>query len=317
MMVMASSGWVAWAALVTLALGMATGQESEAGVKRPEQFAENLLKCAQDQNVPFDICLRMIMEDLRSQMTVGFPEFGLGPTEPLSIRNLEFLSKPQFSGAVRVNAEFTNVVVEGLSKFETLDVKADLVNRNLFIKIRVPDIRIRGFYQTEGKALIVTLKGDGPFTANVKEAVGQGFSRIVEIGPPDNRSLSVVDTDIDFTIGDLKIELRNLFGGKYPALAKTTNDFLNLNSGRIIEEIKPQIKFEVTRLFQTVMAQAFSKLPIEHFLEQIQQAPRSNRSLKSLTGQGRFKASATPRRQRPGTVLDILSNRRIPSSRRF
>ena len=93
--------------------------------------------------------------------------------------------------------------------------------------------------------------------------------------PPYNfRSLSVVDTDIDFTIGDLKIELRNLFGGKYPALAKTTNDFLNLNSHRIIEEIKPQIKFEVTRLFQTVMAQAFSKLPIESFLEKIQQAPR-------------------------------------------
>ena len=84
--------------------------------------------------------------------------------------------------------------------------------------------------------------------------------------------------------GGLQIELRNLFGGKYPALAKTTNDFLNLNSGRIIEEIKPQIKFEVTRLFQTVMAQAFSKLPIEQFLEQIQQAPRSNRSLKSLAG---------------------------------
>ena len=123
-------------------------------------------------------------------------------------------------------------MVEGLSQFETLDVKADLVNRNLFIKIAVPDIRIRGFYQAEGKALVVTIKGDGPFTANLKDAVGQGFSRIVEIGPPDNRSLSVVDTDIDFNVGDLKIELRNLFDGKYPVLAKTTNEFLNLNSGR-------------------------------------------------------------------------------------
>ena len=54
--------------------------------------------------------------------------------------------------------------MEGLSNFETVDVKADLVNRNLFIKMRVPDIRIRGFYKAEGKALVVTLKGDGPFT---------------------------------------------------------------------------------------------------------------------------------------------------------
>jgi len=298
------ASWLpSWVALGTLLLliGAAIAQQtpppaaataSGGDTKRPEQFAENLLECAQGGNVPFDICLRMIMEDLRTQMTIGFPEFGIGPTEPLSIRNLKFLSKPQLSGAVSVNAEFTNVVVEGLSNFETVDVKADLVNRNLFIKMRVPDIRIRGFYKAEGKALVVTLKGDGPFTANLKEAVGQGFSRIVEIGPPENRSLSVVDTDIDFTIGDLKIELRNLFGGKYPALAKTTNDFLNLNSHRIIEEIKPQIKFEVTRLFQTVMAQAFSKLPIESFLEKIQQAPRSNRSLK----QSSFKAAATPRK---------------------
>ena len=80
-------------------------------VARPRlgQFAENLLECAQGGNVPFDICLRMIMEDLRTQMTIGFPEFGIGPTEPLSIRNLKFLSKPQLSGAVSVNAEFTNV----------------------------------------------------------------------------------------------------------------------------------------------------------------------------------------------------------------
>ena len=99
----------------TLALAQQTDQPqvqpqttSQSG-KRPEQFAENLLKCAQEGNVPFDICLRMIMEDLRSQMHIGFPEFGLGPTEPFNIKNIKFLSKPQLSGAVRVNAEFTNV----------------------------------------------------------------------------------------------------------------------------------------------------------------------------------------------------------------
>ena len=48
----------------TLALAQQTDQPQQSG-KRPEQFAENLLKCAQEGNVPFDICLRMIMEDLR------------------------------------------------------------------------------------------------------------------------------------------------------------------------------------------------------------------------------------------------------------
>ena len=104
-------------------------------VARPRlgQFAENLLECAQGGNVPFDICLRMIMEDLRTQMTIGFPEFGIGPTEPLSIRNLKFLSKPQLSGAVSVNAEFTNVsdcltLLQKCSKLVLLCTRPGLAN---------------------------------------------------------------------------------------------------------------------------------------------------------------------------------------------
>merc|ERR1711881_284793 len=72
------------------------------------------------------------------------------------------------------------------------------------------------------------------------------------------------------------IRMMNLFDGKYPALAEQTNNFLNANSDRIIEEVKPQIKFEVTRLFQSVMADAFSQLPIEEFLQQLPVSEQRN-----------------------------------------
>ena len=178
------------------------------------------------------------------------------------------------------------VIVEGLSQFQTQDIRADVAERTLKLKIKVPVIRIRGYYRAEGKVVVVTLNGNGPFTAVLHDAVGEGFGRIVAVGPPNNRSLSIRDTNIDFKIGRVNITLNNLFDGKLPALAKTTNDFLNLNSEMIINEVKPQIKFEVSRLFESVMDDAFSELPVEEFLNSLpsKQRPRSNRGSRS----GRF-----------------------------
>ena len=59
------------------------------------------------------------------------------------------------------------------------------------------------------------------------------------------------------------------FDGKLPALADTVNEFINKNSQLIINEVKPQIREEVTRLVESVMNDAFSKLPADDFLEKL------------------------------------------------
>ena len=72
-----------------------------------KDFAANLLRCARINDL--DQCLRFTLEDLRALMPVGFPEFGLGPSEPLKIHNLKFESRPAFAGTVSIDAKFTNV----------------------------------------------------------------------------------------------------------------------------------------------------------------------------------------------------------------
>ena len=72
------------------------------------------------------------------------------------------------------------------------------------------------------------------------------------------------------------------FDGKLPALADTVNEFINKNSQLIINEVKPQIREEVTRLVESVMNDAFSKLPADDFLEKLPTPTSSSPSSRSL-----------------------------------
>jgi len=251
--------------------------------KKSLDLADDLLACSNANPDNFDGCLRDIMEELRGQMPVGFPELGLGPSDPMTIKNLKFLSKPGFGNTVTINADFSNVEVRGLSNFITEDIHADLVDRTLKIKIRVPVITIKGQYNATGRVLVLELDGAGDFNAVLKDATGEGFGRIVQRKKNrknNNQTLSVKDTNIDFEIPGVEVELFNLFDNQYPALATQANNFINEHSQAIIAGVKPQIKHEVTRLFQKVMAKAFSRLPVEEYLEQLPAVPRNNRSLK-------------------------------------
>ena len=168
-------------------------------------------------------------------------------------------------------------------------MNADLDRRQLSVTLAVPVIKIRGFYKTDGKVLVVNVAGTGPFTCNLYNTVGTGFARIVTVTDvrTGNRSLTIQDTLFDFEIGGLNVHLDNLFDGKLPVLANTVNEFLNSQHQVIINEIKPQIKLEVTRLVERVMNEAFNKLPVEEFLNKVQQVPRQQRQTSRNSRNGR------------------------------
>ena len=96
---------------------------------------------------------------------------------------------------------------------------------------------------------------------------GVGSAAIEPVGPPGNKKLSIKRTNIDFDIASAQVQLDNLFDGNAPHLAEQVNNFINQNSGLIINEVKPQIREQVTVLVQSVMNDAFSQLPADDFLE--------------------------------------------------
>ena len=189
------------------------------------------------------------------------------------------------------------MIVEGLSNFETRELNANLVRRQLSITLAVPEIRIRGFYQVNGRVLLMNINGNGPFTCMLKNVVGSGFARIVPVTDVQsgNRSLTIQDTKLDFEIGSLRVNLENLFNNELPALSVTVNKFLNDQSQVIINEVKPQIKLEVTQLVESVMNEAFSKLPVEEFLSQLKHPRQQRKSRHSEFQIGKGIGATRPR----------------------
>ena len=167
------------------------------------------------------------------------------------------------------------MIVRHLSTFVANKISADLDSRTLLISLTVPMVKIRGNYKVEGNVFVFQISGNGPFQATLSGVTGVGSAAIDPVGPAGNQKLSIKRTNIDFDIASAHVQLDNLFDGRAPAVAKTVNDFINQNSGLIINEVKPQIREQVTVLVESVMNDAFSKLPADDFLKKLPPQIRS------------------------------------------
>ena len=167
------------------------------------------------------------------------------------------------------------MIVRHLSTFVANKISADLDSRTLLISLTVPMVKIRGNYKVEGNVFVFQISGNGPFQATLSGVTGVGSAAIDPVGPAGNQKLSIKRTNIDFDIASAHVQLDNLFDGRAPAVAKTVNDFINQNSGLIINEVKPQIREQVTVLVESVMNDAFSKLPADDFLKKLPPTIRS------------------------------------------
>ena len=98
------------------------------------------------------------------------------------------------------------VEVRGLSKFIARKVAADLKKHTLQMVITVPTLYIKGNYDTNSQLAVVTVKGQGPFTANLTKVTGDGRATIKAVcktinGVPGQKILMVENASFDFNIG--------------------------------------------------------------------------------------------------------------------
>lgn len=243
-------------------------------------FAGNLAGCA--ENNPLNQCLRETLDDLRPLMLTGIPELGLPRTEPM---NVDVISFNQGAPPVKISAQFSNVVVTGLSNFQTNYIDANPNTQTLRIGLTVPEMNIEGFYQINGEVFILPLEGSGTFTTKMSGVTATGSSNIVPLQSPDgSQVIRVENTDIDFQIGDVFIRMENLFNGENKLLADTVNNFLNDHGQDVLSEVKPEISRQLEDLVTRVMNDAFSELPADNLLNNLNRSVRSGLQTQTFSG---------------------------------
>lgn len=98
----------------------------------------------------------------------------------------------------------------------------------------VPKMEVSGLYEVAGEVFILPLEGGGSFTSSMAGLSATGRSNIVE---GEEQRLRVDNFNIDFTIGQVFIQMNNLFNGENQLLADTVNKFLNDHSQEVIKEV--------------------------------------------------------------------------------
>lgn len=236
---------------------------SIAAMAMATEFASQLRKCRVDDNVQLNSCLQQTLEDLRPYLKTGIRELNLPPLEPMHIQRIVF---SQGDTGVKVESVFTQVKVTGLSNFTTRFINADPERQQLTVGLSVPRLYVAGDYNLHGNIILLPISGSGTFWADFMGVEATGTSQMnIMTNPAGVQQLRVSQTNVDFTIANMKIHLNNLFNGD-KILEETMNLFLNDHGREILQDVKPEVTVRLNELVQKVMNDALSQLPVSAFL---------------------------------------------------
>lgn len=108
-------------------------------------------------------CLRKAIESIRQNLTEGIPELLIPPCEPLIIPEIQI---QQNAGAIRMDSEYSNIVISGISNFTLRDISVDPVSNHLQADLWFPVLQMKSNYYVHGKILLMPLSGNGTAYGN-------------------------------------------------------------------------------------------------------------------------------------------------------
>lgn len=108
-------------------------------------------------------CIRESIEMLRPKLSDGIPELLMPPCEPLTIPKINI---KQNAGAIRMESEYSDISVSGLSNFTLRSVRIDTTSNKFRIILWFPALKMTANYHIHGKLLLMSLAGNGLCTGN-------------------------------------------------------------------------------------------------------------------------------------------------------
>lgn len=80
------------------------------------------------------------------------------PCEPLKIPEIHI---KQNAGAIRVESEYSDMVISGLSNFTLRDINVDVPNKRMQADLWFPTLEMTSNYLIHGKLLLMPITGNG------------------------------------------------------------------------------------------------------------------------------------------------------------
>lgn len=111
----------------------------------------------------YNQCALGMLQDLVPLLPLGIPTADIPPLEPFYYPSLQVdYSLPSFD----IKANMSNISITGVTNFKLHDFYADPHNMSLYIKVQMPFVNSKAFYDVEGYLLFIPVTSMGHFNGN-------------------------------------------------------------------------------------------------------------------------------------------------------
>ncbi|TDG44997.1 hypothetical protein AWZ03_008558 [Drosophila navojoa] len=217
----------------------------------------------------FTNCSTHSIQKLVDQVVIGIPEIveSIGTFDPLHVRNIYF--KQDNNEVATLSANLTDVVVKGFAKAIIKESRVSKKDFGWQTKVYLPKMRMDATYQMAGRILLIPLSGKGHIYIEIDDLdiLLLTTTRLYEKGGFTFDNVTAVRVKLN--ISRVHTELDNLFNGRSPEVARSTNQFFNDNWRDFYEALKPLILETVENIFYEIMSKVFHLIPANFFVEDI------------------------------------------------
>ncbi|XP_069685817.1 protein takeout-like [Periplaneta americana] len=207
-----------------------------------------------------DECTRAAVEDaLTKTLYKGDPSLGILPLDPLAITTLAI---GRGTGSVNIDITFNNLKVYGLKNLSVAKFHHNVEEYTITAEAIVPDLRLEGDYDMEGKILLLPVTGKGKSTISfsdlkaVVKLVGEPFTK------NNQKFIKITVFDVQMFPKKMQMHFDNLFNGDQ-ALGKTMNKLLNDNWEIVMADMRPGIEAALEQVFTTISNQIYTNVPYD------------------------------------------------------
>ncbi|XP_055294854.1 protein takeout [Sitodiplosis mosellana] len=249
-------------ALLGLVLSISDFTLSTQAITKTNNIPPILKQCHKD-DPNLNECLRRAIESMRANLSQGIPELMIPPCEPLKIPEIRIT---QNAGAIRMDSEYSNVIIYGLSNFTLRDIHVDPVTKRAICNLWFPLLKMTSNYLIQGKILLMPLMGNGTASSNFTDIDATLTMTMNGSGAAHSNGGKIGDIKVEFNIGGASVHLDNLFGGD-PQLGSMMNKFINDNWREITAEIRPALGESIESILYGIANQLNEMYGLEKLLD--------------------------------------------------
>ncbi|XP_018011509.1 protein takeout [Hyalella azteca] len=218
-----------------------------------QDFGSLIRNCRVQHTERLNECVVGAVKIMQPKFAKGIPELGLPRMDPLK---LEDFSLNQADGAVRFSANFRNLSITGVGRFELKYLDINTVAGSVHLGCVVPALSVRGNYDINGRVFELPVEGNGPFIALLEGIVAEGVGFV----SVQNNRLQMTRMELDFKIKNFKSKVERLFGGN-DVLRSTLEHFLTENTDVVLEQVRPTLVNNMNSFLTTVVNVILGQLP--------------------------------------------------------